>query len=100
MIHPHKASRTPRKNPVTLHHGSLPPRIRPTACARVRSASGGGAFDVIVEAFDDVAGARFFEVGGFVAKDLIFESGLGGGEVRRRTCQGDLAGVAWYHILV
>lgn len=99
MIHPHKASRTPRKNPITLHHLSLPPRIRPTACARVRSASGGGAFDVIVEAFDDVAGARFFEVGGFVAKDLIFESGLGG-ERSEEVIVRDLAGVAWYHVLV
>lgn len=77
--YPHEARRTPRKDPVALHDLALPPRVRPAARAGVRGAGrGGGAFDVVVEAFDDVAGARLFEVGGFVAEDLVFEGGLGG----------------------
>lgn len=75
LRYPHKASRTPRKHPIALRHLPLPPRVRPTARVRVRRASGRGAFDVVVEALDDVAGARLFEVGGFVAEDLVFESG-------------------------
>ena len=78
MPHPHKASRTPRKDPIALQHLPFPSRVRPAARICVRSTSRRGAFDVVVETFDYVAGARLFEVGGFVAEDLVFESGLGG----------------------
>lgn len=37
----------------------------------------GAGFDVVVEAFDDVAGrGGFFEIGGFGAVDGVFEGGL------------------------
>lgn len=83
MPYPHKASRAPRKDPIALQNLPLPPRIRPTARVRIRSASRRGAFDVIVEAFDDVAGARLFEVRGLVAVDLVFERSL----AAERGCQ-------------
>ena len=87
LSYPHEASRTPRKYSVTLHHLRLPPRIRSTACVRTRGTSRGGALDVVVETFDDVAGARLFEVGGLVAENLVFEGSLGKGKSTvRKTC--------------
>lgn len=87
MPYPHEASGTPRKHPVALQHLPLPPRVRPTARVGVGSAGcGGGAFDVIVKALDDVARTRLFEVGGFVAEDLVFEGGLGKGRGGQKMC--------------
>lgn len=97
--YPHKASRTPRKHPITLQHMSLPPRICPTDRIRTRSASCRGAFNVVVEAFDYVAGTRLFEVGGFVAEDLVFESSLGG-ERSEDMHNGSIGWQCRHHVLV
>jgi hypothetical protein len=43
---------------------------------RAETASAGRALDVVVEAFDDVSGGGFFEVGLFEAEDLVFELSL------------------------
>ena len=90
QTHPHKTSRTPTKHPIPLHHLALPPRTRPssssssssTARVPARGTARRRAFDVIVESLDYVPRARFFQVGGFVAVDLVFERCLGG-EMRR-----------------
>ena len=77
LSYPCEASRTPRKDPVTLHHLHLPPRVRPAARVGARGTARGGALDVVVETFNDVAGTRLFEIGGLVAEYLVFESSLG-----------------------
>lgn len=79
--YPHKTSRTPRENPISIHNLCLPPACRPrastpTPTSTSTSTSGRRAFDVIVESFYNVTCACFFEVGGFVAVDLVFELGL------------------------
>ncbi len=102
MPYPHKASRTPRKHPIALQNLPLPPRVRPTARVGIRRAGRRGAFDIVVEALDDVAGTRLFEVGGFVAEDLVFEGGLGRGKRSEDVRDGGAGrGVGWSdHVLV
>jgi hypothetical protein len=73
QIYPHKASRALREDPVCIHYLSFPPRTRTSACVGACSACGCGALDVIVEALDDVAGAGFFQVGGFAVVDSVFD---------------------------
>lgn len=93
--YPHKPRRAPRKHPIRICHRRLSPRrssststspsssrtrtsaspdtgARKTDTAGCEGRAGGGAFDVVVEAFNDVAGGGFFEVGLFEAVDLVF----------------------------
>jgi hypothetical protein len=68
--------RRAREDAVRLGHAAFPARGGAAACVR-----GGGragyAFDVVVEAFDDVArGGGVVEVGGFGAEDGVFDVGL------------------------
>jgi hypothetical protein len=57
--YPQEACRAPTEDAVCIADGSLPPRGSTcSSCGR----SGRRALDVVVEAFDDISGARLFEV--------------------------------------
>lgn len=66
----HEGAGAPTEYPVRLADLGLPPGGR---ARRIGCASGDGAFDVVVEALDDVAGAGFFEVLRLDAEDGCFE---------------------------
>ena len=77
--YPHEACGTSTEYPILLHYRAFSPRGCSTAtCVASARGGGGSALDVVVESLDYVARARFFEVGGFVAKYLVFQRRLSG----------------------
>ena len=72
--YPHEGAGAPTEYPVRLADLGFPPGGR--AC-RTGCAGGDRAFDVVVEALDDVAGAGLFEVLCLDAEDGCFELFLG-----------------------
>lgn len=68
--YPQKACRTAAEYPVCIIDRSF----APCSCSRSACCSRGCcAFDIVVETFDDVAGAGLFEVGRLAAQDAFFE---------------------------
>jgi hypothetical protein len=76
--YPQEAGRAATEYPVHITNGGLSP-----CCGASCSSRGGSrcALDVVVEALDDVAGARLFEVLCLDSQDVIFELQLHGGLV-------------------
>ena len=72
--YPHEGSRASTEYPVCIADLSFAPR---RGAGRAGGARGDGAFDVVVEALDDVAGAGLFEVLRLDAEDGRFELFLG-----------------------
>jgi hypothetical protein len=68
--YPQEAGRAAAEYPVHITNGGL----SPCRCASCSSRGGGRcALDVVVEALDDVAGARLFEILCLDSQDVIFE---------------------------
>ena len=70
----HEGAGAPTEYPVRLADLGFPPG---GGACRTGCAGGDGAFDVVVEALDDVAGAGLFEVLSLDAEDGCFELFLG-----------------------
>lgn len=68
--YPQEAGRTPTEYPVRIVDGGFSPRRCACPASRRR---GRCALDVVIEALDNIAGARLLEVLRFDSQDVIFE---------------------------